>query len=146
MPFLEGVLSRYLRIWLGERCDELSCVAYILTNITNRVLKPTNSLGKHVGVFSLHEGDKLAGKVQTTSCVLNGALMGTASEAFAGQLSQTSSRTCVLFIQITASHVLPSAIPQPGLEDVVLFSVPLDQPGLTQSHMGVLPMSQVDPI
>ena len=104
-------------------------------------------------------GDKLAGKVQTTSCVLNGALMGTASEAFAGQLSQTSSRTqnlfhelamcifpCVLFIKITASHVLPSAIPQPGLEDVVLFSVPLDQPGLTQSHMGVLPMSQVDPI
>lgn len=85
--------------------------------------------------------------------------MGTASEAVAGQLSQTSSRTqnlfhelamcifpCVLFIKITASHVLPSAIPQPGLEDVVLFSVPLDQPGLTQSHMGVLPMSQVDPI
>ena len=62
-------------------------------------------------------GDKLAGKVQTTSCVLNGALMGTASEAFAGQLSQTSSRTqnlfhelamcifpCVLFIKITASQ------------------------------------------
>ena len=88
--------------------------------------------------------------------------MGTASEAneaSAAQLSRTSYRIqnlcygpamCIFSMcslhQGMASHVFPGAIPQPGLEDVVLSSVPLDQPGLTQSHMGNFPKSQVDSI